>query len=135
MQLPPRDSILKAIVRDEVSPLLNRHFGNEWHKRGDPRTVLGVTLDDFRSWVSENGIPKFILQEGSWDGDNHFVISEQAGKWLFGFAEKGTAVLWSTHPTLEQDRDAAVVALWESFESRANPSHISGGVASGSPFA
>lgn len=135
MHFPTRDSILRAIVRNEVSPLLIRYFGNEWHKCGDPSTVLGVTLDDFRCWVSENGVPEFILKVGSWDGHNRFVISEQAGEWLFGFAEKGTAVLWSTHPTVEQARDAAVVALWESFEIRANPSYISGGVPAGTPFA
>ncbi len=54
---------------------------------------------------------------------------------MFGFAERGSATLWSTHSSLEQARDAAVVALWESFQSQANPSHICGGVASGSLFA
>lgn len=128
------DEIFRAIARDEVALLLQKYFGAGWHHRGDPRVALGVTLEDFRRWVQEHGIPEFILQEGDWSGDNHWVISEQDGTWLFGFAERGTATLWSTHQSLESARAAAVEALWDYFQIRANPEH-SGGIASGTSFA
>jgi hypothetical protein len=95
----------------EVTYLAHKYFGNGWHRRGDPRTILGVTLDGFRTWVLDHGIPTFVLQEGHWGGDNHMVISEQNGVWMFGFAERGTATLWSKHPTIESAREAAVISL------------------------
>ena len=79
IQVPTPEVTYLAIARSEGPLFLHKYFGSGWHRHGDPRTILGVTLDGFRTWVLDHGIPKFVLQEGAWGGDNHMVISEQNG--------------------------------------------------------
>lgn len=133
-RLPSQDAVYLAIARSETPKFLREYFGDGWSRRGDPRTVLDVSLEGFRSWVHVHGIPQFVLQEGHWNGHDHLVIAERDGAWLFGFAERGVATLFSTHPTLESARAAAAASLWDSFQIAANPSNTVGGQVSGTPF-
>jgi hypothetical protein len=132
---PPKESILEAIACMRADAFIAEWFGKGWFSNGDPKALLAVSIEDLTAYVQERGFPSTTLVENCWGGHDHFVIHHEHLLWHLGYAERGSASLISSHPSLSDARKALVRQLWSLYLTAAHPSHWKEGPPSGASTA
>jgi hypothetical protein len=130
----PIHDLKRAVLDLSSAAFLRTHFGEDWFRHGDPRTVLPLSLEELLAFARSHGIPRSVLTEDCWTGDDHFVMDKQNGRWRIGFAERGEVRLIGTADSEQAARDLVTQELFALYESAADPSHWRGGVPAGTPW-
>lgn len=75
----PIDDLKRAVLDLTSAGFLRTHFGEDWFLRGDPRTLIPLSLEELLAFAGSHGIPGSVLTEDCWTGDDHFVMDKQDG--------------------------------------------------------
>ena len=106
------DDLKRSVLDITTATFLRTRFGEAWFRRGDPRTVLALSLEELLAFARVHGIPREVLVEGCWTGDDQFVIDGQGGDWRIGFAERGDVRLIGTADSVQAACDLVTRELF-----------------------